>query len=82
MNRPSRTEDDLVHPTWNQNPPFLAADLTTRADLNGMANSRVLKGAAGGSAAINLLSEGSLFFGRPDVECDECKFQWRGLDCW
>ncbi|KAJ4287464.1 hypothetical protein N0V88_007651 [Collariella sp. IMI 366227] len=40
MNRPSRTEDDLEHPTWNQNPPFLAPDLTTRQDLNGIANAR------------------------------------------
>ncbi len=40
MNRPSRTEDDLEHPTWNQNPPFLAPDLTTRQDLNGIANTR------------------------------------------
>jgi hypothetical protein len=40
MNQPSRTEDDLEHPTWNQNPPFLAPDLTTRQDLNGIANSR------------------------------------------
>jgi hypothetical protein len=40
MNRPSRTEDDLEHPTWNQSPPFLAADLTTRQDLNGIANAR------------------------------------------
>ena len=41
MNRPSRTEDDLEHPTWNQSPPFLASDLTTRQDLNGIANARV-----------------------------------------
>ncbi|KAK4167730.1 zinc-regulated transporter 2 [Cladorrhinum sp. PSN259] len=40
MNRPSRTEDDLEHPTWNQNPPFLAPDLTTCQDLNGIANAR------------------------------------------
>jgi hypothetical protein len=40
MNRPSWTEDDLEHPTWNQNPPFLAPDLTTRQDLNGIANTR------------------------------------------
>ncbi|KAL1841548.1 hypothetical protein VTJ49DRAFT_6921 [Mycothermus thermophilus] len=40
MNRPSRTDDDLEHPTWNQSPPFLAADLTTRQDLNGIANAR------------------------------------------
>lgn len=41
MNRPSRTDDDLGHPAWNQNPPFLAPDLTTRQDLNGIANARV-----------------------------------------
>ena len=40
MNCPSRTEDDLVHPDWNQNPPTLAADLTTRQDLNGIVNTR------------------------------------------
>ena len=40
MNCPSRTDDDLDHPSWNQNPPSLAADLTTRQDLNGIVNSR------------------------------------------
>ena len=40
MNCPSRTDDDLVHPSWNQNPSSLAADLTTRQDLNGIVNSR------------------------------------------
>ena len=40
MNYPSRTEDDLMHPDWNQNPPTFAADLTTRQDLNGIANAR------------------------------------------
>jgi solute carrier family 39 (zinc transporter), member 1/2/3 len=44
MNRPSRTDDDSGHPTWNQNPPFLAPDLTTREDLNGIANARVRRG--------------------------------------
>lgn len=43
MNRPSRTEDDFEHPTWNQNPPFLAPDLTTRQDLNGISNARLLR---------------------------------------
>ncbi|KAL2020833.1 hypothetical protein VTK56DRAFT_7926 [Thermocarpiscus australiensis] len=43
MNRPSRTDDDLDHPTWNQSPPFLAPDLTTRQDLNGIANARELR---------------------------------------
>jgi len=47
MNRPSRTEDDFEHPTWNQNPPYLAADLTTCQDLNGIANSRELKNCLG-----------------------------------
>ena len=40
MNCPSRTDDDLDHPGWNQNPSPFAADLTTRQDLNGMVNSR------------------------------------------
>ncbi|KAL7779591.1 hypothetical protein CFE70_009095 [Pyrenophora teres f. teres 0-1] len=43
MNCPSRTDDDVLwHPGWNQNPPRLAADLTTCADLNGIANAREL----------------------------------------
>lgn len=40
MNCPSRTDDTLDHPDWNQNPPPLSADVTTRQDLNGIANSR------------------------------------------
>lgn len=40
MNCPSRTDDDVDHPGWNQNPPAFAADLTTGQDLNGVANSR------------------------------------------
>lgn len=51
MNRPSRTEDDLEHPTWNQNPPFLAPDLTTRQDLNGIANARVQRSRCSGAGA-------------------------------
>lgn len=75
MNRPSRTDDDLVHPTWNQNPPFLAPDLTTREDLNGIANSRELKSAAGGAAAaLSLLSERSLFSAQNNLESDDCRF--------
>lgn len=50
MNRPSRTDDDLEHPTWNQNPPFLAADLTTRQDLNGIANAREHRSQCAGPA--------------------------------
>ncbi|KIX01732.1 uncharacterized protein Z518_09458 [Rhinocladiella mackenziei CBS 650.93] len=40
MNCPSHVDDSLLHPTWNQSPPFLASDLTTRQDLSGRANSR------------------------------------------
>ena len=41
MNCPVRTDEDyLDHPEWNQNPPFLAPELTTRKDLNGTVNSR------------------------------------------
>ncbi|KAH8719346.1 ZIP zinc transporter-domain-containing protein [Phaeosphaeriaceae sp. PMI808] len=42
MNCPSRNDDDLLNPGWNQNPPRFAADLTTCQDLNGIANSREL----------------------------------------
>ena len=40
MNCPSRTDEVSEHPGWNQSPPSLAADLTTRQDLNGIANLR------------------------------------------
>lgn len=40
MNCPSRTDDTLLNPDWNQNPPSLAPDLTTRQDLNGISNAR------------------------------------------
>ncbi|KAL4778508.1 ZIP zinc transporter-domain-containing protein [Aspergillus varians] len=46
MNCPSRNDDTLVHGDWNQNPPFLAPDLTTRQDLNGISNVREFKDAA------------------------------------
>jgi len=41
MNCPSRPEPE--GPGFNQNPNSLAADLTTRQDLNGIANSRILR---------------------------------------
>lgn len=55
MNCPSRNDDSLEHPGWNQNPPPFSRDTTTRNDLNGIANSRVhRKNAANtGSAAGN-----------------------------
>ncbi|KAK2028953.1 ZIP zinc transporter [Colletotrichum zoysiae] len=50
MNRPSRNDDiTLEHPDWNQNPPFLSADLTTCEDLNGIANAREQRRARGGA---------------------------------
>ncbi|KAL4921685.1 natural resistance-associated macrophage protein-domain-containing protein [Aspergillus aurantiobrunneus] len=48
MNCPSRTDDTLQHPGWNQNPPPLNADATTREDFNGMANSTVHRGRTSG----------------------------------
>lgn len=43
MNCPSRTDEIPSHPEWNQNPPFLTGDLTTRQDLNGLINTRVIR---------------------------------------
>ena len=40
MNCPSRTEEAMDE-GWNQSPSALAADLTTRSDLNGIANLRL-----------------------------------------
>ncbi|KAL8717516.1 MAG: hypothetical protein Q9225_005248 [Loekoesia sp. 1 TL-2023] len=40
MNCPSRTDERDERFGWNQSPPGLSADLTTRADLNGIANLR------------------------------------------
>ncbi len=40
MNCPSRTDNTLLHSSWNQSPCHLTADLTTRQDLNGVVNSR------------------------------------------
>ena len=40
MNCPSRTDEQPENERWNQNPPRLAADLTTREDLNGTVNRR------------------------------------------
>ncbi|KAH7406166.1 ZIP zinc transporter-domain-containing protein [Phaeosphaeria sp. MPI-PUGE-AT-0046c] len=42
MNCPSRNDDVLMNPGWNQSPPRFAADLTTCEDLNGIANAREL----------------------------------------
>lgn len=47
MNCPSRT-DEPEGTGFNQNPSSLSADLTTRQDLNGIANARVLRRIASG----------------------------------
>lgn len=41
MNCPSRNDEALEHDGWNQSPNSLAGDLTTRSDLNGIANLRL-----------------------------------------
>ena len=41
MNCPSRNDDSLDHPGWNQSPGHLPGDLTTRQDLNGITNLRL-----------------------------------------
>ncbi|KAJ5168389.1 uncharacterized protein N7482_003983 [Penicillium canariense] len=41
MNCPSRNDDTLDHPSWNQSPPPFSPDTTTRNDFNGIANARV-----------------------------------------
>lgn len=42
MNKPSRTDEPLEGDGYNQSPNPLSNDLTTNADLNGIANSREL----------------------------------------
>jgi hypothetical protein len=42
MNCPSKNDNVLLNPTWNESPPRFAADLTTCEDLNGIANAREL----------------------------------------
>ena len=41
MNCPSRNDEVEAHPDWNQSPNALSSDLTTRQDLNGIANLRI-----------------------------------------
>ncbi|GIK06119.1 hypothetical protein Aspvir_001762 [Aspergillus viridinutans] len=47
MNCPSRTDDTLLLCEWNQNPPSLAPDLTTRQNFNGITNARVYRSGSG-----------------------------------
>ncbi|KAJ6161127.1 hypothetical protein N7470_004523 [Penicillium chermesinum] len=52
MNCPSRTDDTLKNPAWNQNPPPFSPDITTCNDFNGMANSRTHRKTPGAGNAI------------------------------
>ncbi|KAJ6108173.1 hypothetical protein N7523_009496 [Penicillium sp. IBT 18751x] len=49
MNCPSRNDDTIAHPAWNQSPPPFSPDTTTRNDFNGLANSRVHRRLAAGN---------------------------------
>ena len=48
MNCPSRTDETLDHPGWNQNPSPLSPDITTRSDFNGITNARERRSSLGG----------------------------------
>ncbi|PGH07410.1 hypothetical protein AJ80_07995 [Polytolypa hystricis UAMH7299] len=61
MNCPSRTDEIPNNPGWNQSPPLLPGDLTTRHDFNGRINARTLRGESG-------LSEICFSDGSKDVE--------------
>ena len=53
MNCPSRTDEVLEHDGSNQNPPSLSGDLTTRADLNGISNSRLQRDHLGSGKSVD-----------------------------
>ncbi|KAG2016858.1 hypothetical protein GB937_006060 [Aspergillus fischeri] len=59
MNCPSRTDDTLLHCDWNQNPPSLAPDLTTRQDFNGITNARVYRSGPGLDAVSSTSWDGT-----------------------
>ncbi|KAH8599592.1 natural resistance-associated macrophage protein-domain-containing protein [Bisporella sp. PMI_857] len=63
MNCPSRT-DEPEGTGMNQNPNALAADLTTREDLNGIANSRILR--RSDASEVERLEENNDIGGSPD----------------
>ncbi|CAG7926618.1 unnamed protein product [Penicillium olsonii] len=65
MNCPSRTDDTLKHAGWNQNPRFFAPELTTRQDLNGIANAREIEVDGNGP---NLLHGSSNWIETPSLE--------------
>ena len=71
MNCPSRTEEPPEGDGMNQNPSSLSADLTTRNDLNGIANTRLLRRIE--SSEIQSAEVGELDGSRPPE-----KGRWRG----
>ncbi|KAL2834142.1 ZIP zinc transporter-domain-containing protein [Aspergillus pseudoustus] len=79
MNCPSRTDDTLPHCDWNQNPPFLAPDLTTRQDLNGISNAREFKEGAGVSGmSRHCLHDAELPCSHNKSQCDGFSSLHRG----
>ncbi|KAJ5972329.1 uncharacterized protein N7479_002247 [Penicillium vulpinum] len=67
MNCPSRTDDTLKNPSWNQSPPPFSPDTTMRNDFNGLANSRVHRRHAN---SANAVGDDTLSIERPNSRQD------------
>ncbi|KAJ5354540.1 hypothetical protein N7541_005584 [Penicillium brevicompactum] len=65
MNCPSRTDDTMKHAGWNQSPRFFPPELTTRQDLNGIANAREIEVDGNGTS---VLQGSSNWMGTPPIE--------------
>ena len=61
MNCPSRNDEVLEHDGWNQSPNSLAGDMTTRSDLNGIANLRLRRSSfhSDPTALVDVLERGA-----------------------
>lgn len=57
MNCPSRTDEPPESDGWNQSPPDLSGDLTTRQDFNGLVNSRELRDSSSSECAAEMSQE-------------------------
>ncbi|KAL8779681.1 MAG: hypothetical protein Q9213_006828 [Squamulea squamosa] len=68
MNCPSRTDEIDERSGWNQSPPILSADTTTRADLNGISNLRTGQDTSTLSHAPSQV-DGWIDVDDPDMEC-------------
>lgn len=73
MNCPSRTDEPLENDGWNQNPPRLAADLTTRQDMNGIVNLRTLR------SSVSSISDDDLDRIRDDASNHPSPHRERGI---